>query len=101
LDTAQGAFGVPTTTPTQFDPGQLVASIERLMATDPKAAYPMHYSRGTGLPAIAPSPPLYAEMRALWIGLAGRHGLADPQASVDEYLSKDIDLNTQGLIAWL
>jgi hypothetical protein len=40
-------------------------------------------------------------MRALWIELAGRHGLADPAASVDEYLAKDIDLNTQGLIAWL
>jgi glyoxylase-like metal-dependent hydrolase (beta-lactamase superfamily II) len=123
LDTAQGAFGVPTTTPTQFDPGQLVASIERLMATAPKAAYLMHYSRVTGLPALAaslkaqipelaamalrhaddpdPYPAIYAEMRALWIALAGSHGLADPQASVDEYLSKDLDLNTQGLIAWL
>jgi glyoxylase-like metal-dependent hydrolase (beta-lactamase superfamily II) len=123
LDTAQGAFGVPTTTPTQFDPGQLVASIDRLMATEPQAAYLMHYSRVTGLPAMAaslkaqipefaamalrhagdadPYATIYAEMRALWIELAGRHGLADPQASVDEYLSKDLDLNTQGLIAWL
>jgi len=123
MDTAQGAFGVPTTTPTQFDPEQLVASIERLMATDPKAAYLMHYSRVTGLPAMAaslkaqipqlaslalrhaadadPYASIYAQMRALWIELAGRHGLADPAASVDEYLAKDIDLNTQGLIAWL
>ncbi len=123
MDTAQGAFGVPTTTPTQFDPGQLVASIDRLMATGPKAAYLMHYSRVTGLPAMAaslkaqipqlaamarrhaddadPFPGLYAEIRALWIDLARRHGLADPEGSVDEYLSKDIDLNTQGLIAWV
>ncbi|HEY1899707.1 MAG TPA: MBL fold metallo-hydrolase [Steroidobacteraceae bacterium] len=123
LDTAQGAFCVPTTTPTQFDPGQLVASIDRLLATQPRAAYLMHYSRVTGLPAIAaslkeqipalaamalrhaaasdPYAAIYADMRALWIELAGRHGLADPQAGVDEYLSKDLDLNTQGLIAWL
>ena len=123
MDTAQGAFGVPTTTPTQFDPAQLIASIERLMATAPNAAYLMHYSRVTGLPAIAaslkaqipelaaialrhaddpdPYPAIYGEMRALWVELAGRHGLADPQASVDEYLAKDIDLNTQGLIAWV
>jgi len=122
LDTAQGAFGVPTTTPTQFDPEQLVASIDRLMATGPRAAYLMHYSRVTGLPALAaslkaqipalaaiaqrhaaaadPYAAISAAMRALWIELAGRHGLADPAASVDEYLSKDIDLNTQGLIAW-
>jgi glyoxylase-like metal-dependent hydrolase (beta-lactamase superfamily II) len=123
LDTAQGAFGVPTTTPTQFDPEQLIASIERLMATDAQAAYLMHYSRVTGLPAIAaslkaqirqlaaialrhadagdPYAAIYEDMRALWIELARRHGLAEPQASVDEYLSKDLDLNTQGLIVWL
>ncbi len=123
MDTAQGAFGVPTTTPTQFDPGQLIESIDRLMATGPKAAYLMHYSRVTGLPTLAaslkaqipqlaaiarshagdadPFAGIYADMRALWSALAGRHGLADPERSVDEYLSKDIDLNTQGLIAWL
>jgi glyoxylase-like metal-dependent hydrolase (beta-lactamase superfamily II) len=123
LDTAQGAFGVPTTTPTQFDPEQLIASIDRLMATGAQAAYLMHYSRVTGLPVIAaslktqirqlaamalrhaaaadPYAGIYADMRALWIELAREHGLAEPQASVDEYLSKDLDLNTQGLIAWL
>ena len=123
MDTAQGAFGVPTTTPSQFDPEQLLASIDRLMATAPRAAYLMHYSRVTGLPAMAaslkaqipqlaaiaqrhaadpqPFPGIYADMRALWIDLAGRHGLADPEGSVDEYLAKDIDLNTQGLIVWL
>jgi glyoxylase-like metal-dependent hydrolase (beta-lactamase superfamily II) len=123
MDTAQGAFGVPTTTPTQFDPDQLIASIDRLMATDPRAAYLMHYSRVTDLPAIAaslkaqipefaaialrhadaadPYAAIYADLRSLWIRLARTHGLAEPQASVDQYLSKDLDLNTQGLIAWL
>jgi len=123
LDSAQGAFGVPTTTPTQFDPVQLIASIDRLMATGPRAAYLMHYSRITGLPAIAaslkaqipefaaialrhadagdPYAAIYADMRALWIRLAQEHGLAEPAVAVDEYLSKDLDLNTQGLIAWL
>lgn len=123
MDTARGAFGVPTTTPTQFDPEQLIGSIDRLMATGATSAYLMHYSRVTGLPAIAaslkaqiplladmgrrhaddpdPYAAIYARMRDLWIGLAGRHGLADPAASVDEYLAKDIDLNTQGLIAWM
>jgi glyoxylase-like metal-dependent hydrolase (beta-lactamase superfamily II) len=123
FDTAQGALGVPTTTPTQFDPQQLLDSIDRLMATEPRAAYLMHYSRITDLPRIAaslkaqipefvamaerhahtgdPYAAIYADMRALWITLAARHGLAEPQARVDEYLSKDLDLNTQGLIAWL
>ena len=123
FDTAQGAFGVPTTTPTQFDPVQLIASVDRLMATEPRAAYLMHYSRITGLPAVAaslkaqiaelaalalehrdaadPYAAIFADMRVLWIRLAQRHGVATPEARVDEYLSKDLDLNTQGLIAWL
>ena len=123
FDTARGALAVPTTTPTQFDPDQLVASIDRLMATGARAAYLMHYSRVTGLPVLAaslkaqigefvaiarrhanagdPYEAIYADMRALWIDLADRHGVADPRASVDEYLSKDLELNTQGLIAWL
>jgi glyoxylase-like metal-dependent hydrolase (beta-lactamase superfamily II) len=123
FDTAQGAMGLPTTTPTHFDPVQLVESIERLMATGAQAAYLMHYSRVTGLPAIAaslkaqipqfaamalrhadaadPYQAIYADMRTLWIELARGHGVAEPQARVDEYLSKDLDLNTQGLIAWL
>ena len=123
LDSAQGALGLPTTTPTQFDPQQLMTSIDRLLATGAQAAYLMHYSRVTGLPAIAaslkaqitefvamarrhadatdPFAAIHADMRALWIELARRHGLAEPQASVDEYLSKDLDLNTQGLIVWL
>jgi glyoxylase-like metal-dependent hydrolase (beta-lactamase superfamily II) len=123
LDTAQGAFGVPTTTPSQFDPVQLLDSIERLMATEPRAAYLMHYSRITGLPAVAaslkaqipqlveialrhadasdPYTAIAADMRTLWVRLAARHGIAQAEASVDEYLAKDIDLNTQGLIFWL
>lgn len=123
FDTAHGALGVPTTTPTQFDPAQLIASIDRLMATEPGAAYLMHYSRITGLPRIAaslkaqicefaamtlrhadaadPYAAIFADMRTLWIRLAERHGVATAGVSVDEYLSKDLDLNTQGLIAWL
>ncbi len=51
--------------------------------------------------AADPYAGIYADMRTLWIELARAHGLAEPEAGVDEYLSKDLDLNTQGLIAWL
>jgi glyoxylase-like metal-dependent hydrolase (beta-lactamase superfamily II) len=123
LDTAAGAFVVPTTTPTQFDPEQLIASIQRLLAQGPRAAYLMHYSRIAGLARIgeslqsqirelvsiarrhASAPDRYAairaEMRALWVELARRHGIARAEARVDEILDKDLELNTQGLIAWL
>ncbi|MEJ0005089.1 MAG: hypothetical protein WDM77_01505 [Steroidobacteraceae bacterium] len=102
FDTAQGNFGVPTTTPSQFDPAQLISSIDRVMETEPRAAYLMHYSRITGLPTIAaslktqiselaaialrhtdavdPYAAIYGDMRALWILLAQRHGVINPAA---------------------
>ncbi len=123
LDTAAGPFVVPTTTPSQFDPEQLTASIDRLLGYSPQAAYLMHYSRVTGLPRIAVSlkkqirelaalagrhthaadreAAIRSEMRATWVELARRHGIAPPERRVDEILGKDLDLNAQGLVAWL
>jgi glyoxylase-like metal-dependent hydrolase (beta-lactamase superfamily II) len=123
LDTEAGPFVLPTTTPTQFDPEQLIASIERLLAYSPRAAYLMHYSRITGLARVGESlrsqirelaamarrhasapdreAAIRAEMRAMWIELADRHGIPDSEVRVDEILDKDLDLNAQGLTAWL
>lgn len=123
LDTAAGAFVVPTTTPTQFDPEQLTASIEKLMGYGPQTAYLMHYSRVTDLPRLAESlkaqirelsaiarrhagapdraTAIRADMRALWLALARRHGIELPESRIDDILGKDLDLNVQGLVAWL
>ena len=52
FDTSRGAYIMPTTTPTQFDPEQLVASIDRLLAYEPRALYLTHYSRVTDVPRL-------------------------------------------------
>jgi glyoxylase-like metal-dependent hydrolase (beta-lactamase superfamily II) len=123
LDTAQGAFIIPTTTPTQFDPQQLLHSIDRLAAYHPKYLYLMHYSRVTDVPRLAadlkqqisefvrialaaaddadPARTMTHVMRELWIELARRHGCTLSDDQYDEYLGKDIELNVQGLVAWL
>lgn len=123
LDTAAGAFVVPTTTPTQFDPDQLIASVDRLLGFSPQAAYLMHYSRVTDLPRLGASlkaqirelaaiarrqagaadreAAIRAEMRGLWLALARRHGITLPEPAIDDVLDKDLDLNAQGLVAWL
>ena len=44
FDTAAGPWIMPTTTPTQFDPSQLKASIVRLMQFRPRRLYLTHYS---------------------------------------------------------
>jgi glyoxylase-like metal-dependent hydrolase (beta-lactamase superfamily II) len=123
FDTEQGAFIVPTTTPTQFDPEQLIASLDRLLGYGPQALYLTHYSRVTEVPRLAELLKLQihefvkiarghrgeanrfqsisADMRALWLQLLRRHGCTLTEAQIDEVLGGDLELNTQGLIAWL
>ena len=53
LDTPKGPFIVPSSSPSQFDPDQLISSIDRLMSYAPESIYLMHYSRVTGTPRLA------------------------------------------------
>ena len=122
LDTAQGAFITPTTTPTQFDPEQLIASIDRMLSFAPESMYLMHYSRVRDLPRLAESlrtqirefvaitgrhrgaqdrhGAIRADMLQLWLRLARRHGCTLSDAQIQQLLGNDLELNTQGLIAW-
>lgn len=123
LDTAQGQFILPTTTPSQFDPGQLMASIDRLLGFAPESIYLMHYSRVTGVPRLAdmlksqihefvriarehagtadPHAAIRAAMLELWLRLLQRHGCKLSAHEVSQLLQTDLDLNAQGLVAWL
>lgn len=123
MDTDKGAFIVPTTTPSQFDPDQLIASIDRIVSYSPRAAYLMHYSRVTDIPRLAEnlksqihelvriakshagSPNVSAEItsdiRASWLALAREHGYKLSEESFDAVLGKDVELNVQGLEVWL
>ena len=123
LDSPRGAFIVPTTTPTQFDPEQLIASIDRLLAYSPEAMYLMHFSRVTDVPRLGESlkaqipeltriaveseaaPDVAAAIRAglseLWLDLAVGHGCRLAPERVLALLAGDLELNTLGLIAWL
>lgn len=118
-----GPFIVPTTTPTQFDPEQLVASVQRLLGLGAEAAFLTHYGRVTGLAALGAAleeqigqlveiarrhqasadrfDAIRADVRALWIQRLRAHGVEPSEALVDDWLSADAYLNTQGLIAWL
>ena len=123
LDSPRGAFIIPTTTPTQFDPEQLIASVDRLLSYSPEAMYLMHFSRVTGVPRLGESlkgqireftriarqsagaadraAAIRAGMSELWRELAVRHGCRLAPEGVLALLQGDLDLNTQGLIVWL
>ena len=123
LDSPRGAFIVPTTTPTQFDPEQLIASVDRLASYSPEAMYLMHFSRVTDVARLAESlkgqirdhariaeqsaaaPDRAAAIRSglsgLWRELAIRHGCRLTPERVVDLLEGDLELNTLGLLAWL
>ena len=123
LDTPQGAFILPTTSPSQFDPDQLISSVDRLMSYAPESIYLMHYSRVTGIDRLGESlkagvrevaeiarrhgnaaDPLEAMTRAMldsWVRRARAHGARVSDAEVEELLRMDAALNAQGLAVWL
>ena len=123
LDTARGAFITPTTPPSQFDPEQHLASIERMLAYRPESIYLMHFSRVTGIPRLGellkmqvrelariarqhahaadPAAAIRAAMRTLWLELAHREGSTLADAELAAHLDGDLTLNTQGLLVWL
>jgi len=123
LDSAAGRFIFATTTPTQFDPRQLDASIDRLLRLRPEAIYLTHYSRVgdvarlgadlradiAALAAIAKSAAgaparksaLAARLFEHWSRRLDVHGYAGDAGRRHALLDMDIDLNAAGLDAWL
>lgn len=123
LDTERGAFIFPTTTPIQFDPGALKASIELLMERSPACMYLTHFGRVKETPRLAGEllqrvdelvaiAEHYsdAEHRGKVIAAAMLDGLEDAARAHGVTLSSeafravvevDVQLNTQGLEFWL
>ncbi|MEO8801732.1 MAG: MBL fold metallo-hydrolase [Rudaea sp.] len=123
FDTDNGAFILPTTTPVQFDPAALHASIERMLGLSPQQIFLTHYSRVTNVEklardlheridamvAIAREHENYPDRHArihvalsgYFIAQARAHDCRLNNARIDELLSMDLELNTQGLEVWL
>ena len=120
FDTSHGAWIMPTTTPTQFDPGQLKASIIRIMQFRPRRIYLTHYSEVSECPRLANDMVdaidefvkiahtagfdmnrMRFDLRRLAHESLREHGCTMTDAQIDAILSKDIELNAAGLDAWL
>lgn len=123
LDSAQGAFIIPTSSPVQFDPEPLKDSITRLLARAPHTVYLTHYGplqdvqrlgadllqQIDAMAAIARQCDaradrhgcLLATLRALYLERARAHGCPLDDAAVEAVLAMDIELNAQGLACWL
>jgi glyoxylase-like metal-dependent hydrolase (beta-lactamase superfamily II) len=123
LASGRGAFVMPTTTPVQFEPEALVASIDRLVGYGPRAMLLTHYSRVTEIERLAAElrrqigelaalgraaddkpdrgARLRAGVRELVLGWVRDHGTPLTTERVSELVSLDIELNAQGLESWL
>lgn len=117
-------FIFPTTTPVQFEPDALHASIDRLMALKPRAACLTHFGCVTGLEPLAAD--LHRRLDEM-VGLARQvsgsgeerhralvkklgdwfleqlaaHGSRVGSATTLDTLAGDIELNAQGMEVWL
>lgn len=123
LASPRGAFILPTTTPVQFEPEALLASIDRLLSYLPAAMILTHYSRVTEIGRLAAdlqretgelvalgrredgkrdrAARLRAGVEELVLGWARDHGAPLPTERIRELLALDVELNAQGLEAWL
>ncbi len=123
LASARGSLVIPTTTPVQFEPEALLASIDRLVGYAPGAMLLTHYSRVTeverlgsdlqrrvgelaALGRAAEGKPeraavLRAGVRELLLGWVHDHGSMLAPAQAEELLALDIRLNAQGIESWL
>jgi len=124
LDTEHGAFIFPTTTPVQFDPPALRASIDRLLSLKPRQMLLTHYGRVTEIDRLAADMHRMIEAFAALgtrVKTAGNqrhqlliqgqreilfprlraHGVTQSEAEIDTLLSMDYELNAQGIGVWV
>jgi glyoxylase-like metal-dependent hydrolase (beta-lactamase superfamily II) len=116
-------FIFPATTPVQFDPEAMRASIARLLAASPRQMFLTHYSRVTGVQDCATrlldmiaataaaalahraAPDRLAAITAALMQLYGdgarAFGVVLPDPQIAALLQDDAALNAAGLIAWL
>ncbi|MGH8273360.1 MAG: MBL fold metallo-hydrolase [Gammaproteobacteria bacterium] len=123
FDNPAGApFVFVTSTPTQFDPEQMHASIDRIAALEPEAVYLTHYSRVEDVTRLAAD--LHRDVddfvaigeahfdaaeakprirHALHDHLAKRlaaHGTRLDPETRETWLEMDVNLDAAGLVAW-
>jgi glyoxylase-like metal-dependent hydrolase (beta-lactamase superfamily II) len=119
-----GPFFFVSTTPVQFDPAALHATLDRMLAERPERVYLTHFGMVEGNIAAAgaalhrgiddhvqaarsapPGPGRHRAIKAaltaqLLEGLA-RQGVPLPAARALEVFANDLELNAQGLASWL
>ena len=124
LDRDGRQFVFPTTSPSQFDPPALRRTLERILAHRPEAVYVAHFGKLTDPAGLAPDLRrlidahaalgervraagaerkrlLMEGVRSLVLEEAERQAWRLPRENLLNLFALDIELNAQGLDAWL
>ena len=124
LDVDGRQFAFPTTTPVQFEPAAMHASIDRLLALQPEAIYVTHFGQVREVPRLGADlhrlihahvaaalrhrdagagrhERIKADLTAILLDEARRHGWRMALDGLLRLMAADVELNAQGLGAWL
>ncbi len=123
LDTENGPFVFPTSTPIQFDPPALIASIKRMLEKQPENLYLTHFGCVQDVQRLADDMISSVEQFATfgeqfdgdenrqhgirsammeWLmARARQHGVVYSDDKLREVFANDVILNTQGIEFWL
>ena len=124
LDVDGRQFAFPTTTPVQFEPAAMHASIDRLLALQPEAIYVTHFGQVRDVPRLGADlhrlidahvaaalrhrdagagrhHRIKADLTAILLDEARRHGWRMALDGLLRLMAADVELNAQGLGAWL
>ena len=124
LDVDGRQFAFPTTTPVQFEPAAMHASIDRLLALQPEAIYVTHFGQVRDVPRLGADlhrlidahvaaalrhrnagagrhERIKADLTAILLDEARRHGWRMALDALLRLMAADVELNAQGLGAWL
>lgn len=123
LHTSHGPNMVPATAPVQFDPEALHSTVQRLLQMQPSVMYLTHYGAVTrperlavqflsqvdamvrAARELANEPDRHEKLRRafadIYLQELRRSGATHPESFLRDILATDIELNAQGLGAWL
>lgn len=123
FDTDRGAWIIPTSTPVQFEPELLQASVQRLLAAEPAWMYLTHFGRVGDVPRLGRlllslldqmvalgrrvqhAPNRHQALKdgqlAIFSVSLAAHGCTQTPAEVEQLLAMDLELNAQGMAVWL
>jgi glyoxylase-like metal-dependent hydrolase (beta-lactamase superfamily II) len=123
FDSDRGPWILATSTPVQFDPPVLAASVARLLEREPRCMYLTHFGRVGDVARLGAqlvrmiermvvigrgaidAPQRHQRLRealfAMYLEGSRAHGCTLGEAEIAELLEMDVELNAQGLAVWL